>query len=229
MKRIRDVDDLQNKKWKKRSVFNSTTKLLLSALGGNASNPTCRGQPFSSCPAISNTTATFIQDTLATLLKCEADIDKKCGNPVTGNTSKKAELEACGTLADKFTSDFGECFTPSNKPIEDSCLCTEAISESEVKLLEACDVNKEFKEAVKAKDECFAAFSKCKKAEVAAVEGIDTCKDCGKESSLEEELFLNMHIFIYIPRCLSRGTPNICQFWGTTALFRHVKGASKKA
>ena len=203
VKRISDVDDLQNKKWKKRSAFNSTTKRLLSALGGDASIPTCRGQPFSSTPAISNTTATFTQDTLATLLQCEEDIAEKCRNLVTGNSSKKAELEACKTLADNFKSDFQECFTPKNKTIEDSCLCTEAISESEVELLEACDVNKEFKEAVKAKDECFRAFSKCKKAEVAAVEGIDTCKDFGKESSLEEELFANMHIFICIPRCLS--------------------------
>ena len=154
-------------------------------------------------PAISNTKATFTHDTLATLLKCEADIAEKCGNPVTGNTSMLAELEACETLADKFTSNFGECFTPSNKPIEDSCLCTEAISESEVELLKNCSVNKEKIAAVKAKEECFRAFSKCKKAEVAAVEGIDTCKDCGKESSLEEGLFLNMHIYIYIPRCLS--------------------------
>ena len=182
VKRIRDVDDLQNKKWKKRSAFNSTTKRLLSALGGDASNPTCRGQPFSSAPAISNTT--FTQDTLTTLLQCEADIAEKCGNLVTGNSSKKAELEACKTLADNFKSDFEECFTPHNKPIEDSCLCTEAISQSEVELLKACDVNKEKIAAVKAKEECFAAFSKCKKAEVAAVEGIDTCKDCGKESSL---------------------------------------------
>ena len=110
-----------------------------------------------------------------------------------------AELETCETLAKNFTSDFGECFK-SNKPIEDSCLCTEAISESEVELLKACDVNKEFNAAKDAKGECFTAFSKCKKAEDAAVEGIDTCKDCGKESSLEEELFLNMHI--YIPRCV---------------------------
>ena len=200
VKRIKDLDKLQEmKRRKSSSAFNSTTKRLLSALGGDASNPTCRGQPFSSTPTISNTKATFIQDTLVTLLKCEEDIAEKCGNPVTGNTSMLAELETCETLAKNFTSDFGECFK-SNKPIEDSCLCTEAISESEVELLKACDVNKEFNAAKDAKDECFAAFSKCKKAEVAAVEGIDTCKDCGKESSLEEGLFLNMHIYIYIPR-----------------------------
>ena len=47
VKRIKDVDELQNRKWKKSSsAFNSTTKRLLSALGGDASNPTCRGQPF---------------------------------------------------------------------------------------------------------------------------------------------------------------------------------------
>ena len=86
---------------KKELAFNSTTKRLLSALGGDASNPTCRRQPFELTQS-SNTTATFTQDTLATLLKCEADIAEKCGNPLTGNTSKLAELDSCGTLANKF-------------------------------------------------------------------------------------------------------------------------------
>ena len=182
VKRIKGNDKIQDSKGKKNLDFNSTKERLLSALGGNASNPTCGGQPFNS----SNSTSgrAFSQDTLATLVACETDIADQCGNPTTGNASKLAELEACETLANNFKSAFSKCFAAS-KSLDESCTCVEAISESDVSSMQACDVTSDNSAALKAKKACKAAVGKCKTAEAAAVEGIDTCKEETKCSTFE--------------------------------------------
>merc|ERR1719193_1735073 len=147
VKRIKGNDKIQDSKGNKKSDFNSTKERLLSALGGNASNPTCGGQPFNS----SNSTSSraFSQDTLTTLVACETDIADKCGNPTTGNASKLAELEACETLANNFKSAFSKCFAAS-KSLEESCTCVETISESDVASMQECDVSSDNSAALKA-------------------------------------------------------------------------------
>merc|ERR1712223_201241 len=65
VKRIKGNDKIQDSKGNKKSDFNSTKERLLSALGGNASNPTCGGQPFNSS---SSSSRAFSQDTLTTLI-----------------------------------------------------------------------------------------------------------------------------------------------------------------
>ena len=182
VKRIKGNDKIQGSKWNKKLDFNSTKERLLSALGGNASNPTCGGQPFNS----SNSTSSraFSQDTLSTLVACETDIADKCGNPTTGNASKLAELETCETLANNFKSAFSKCFAAS-KSMEESCTCVKAINESDVSSMQACDVSSDNSAALKAKKACKAAVGKCKAAEAAAVEGIDTCKEETKCSLFE--------------------------------------------
>merc|ERR1712013_49845 len=176
VKRIKGNDKIQDSKGNKKSDFNSTKERLLSALGGNASNPSCGGQPFNASSSKSTSGARgFSQDTLATLIACETEIADKCGNPTTGNASKLAELEACETLANDFKSAFSKCFAAS-KTLEESCTCVEAISEEDVASLQKCDVSSDNSAALKAKKACKSAVGKCKTAEAAAVEGIDTCK-----------------------------------------------------
>ena len=175
VKRIKGNDKIQGSKGNKKSDFNSTKERLLSALGGNASNPTCGGQPFNSTASNSTSGRTFSQDTLTTLVACETEIADKCGKPTTGNATKLAELEACETLANNFKSEFSKCFAAS-KSMDESCTCVEAISESDVASMQACDVSGDNSAALKAKKACKAAVGKCKTAEAAAVEGIDTCK-----------------------------------------------------
>ena len=184
VKRIKGNDKIQDSKGNKKSDFNSTKERLLSALGGNASNPTCGGQPFNSTSSNSTSSRAFSQDTLTTLVTCETDIADKCGNPTTGNASKLAELEACETLANNFKSAFSKCFAAS-KSLEESCTCVETISESDVASMQECDVSSDNSAALKAKKACKSAVGKCKTAEAAAVEGIDTCKEETKCSLFE--------------------------------------------
>ena len=159
----------------KSSNFKPTKERLLSALGGDASNQTCGGKPFNSTLSSSTSGSAFSKDTLTTLLACEADIAEKCGNPMTGNADKLAELEACESLADNFRSQFSQCFAVG-KTVAESCACVEDISESDVSSMQDCDVSSDNTAAVKAKRICKAAVGKCKTAETSAVEGIDTCK-----------------------------------------------------
>ena len=175
VKIIKGNDKIQNSRWKKSSNFNPTKERLLSALGGNALNQTCGGKPFNSTLSSSTSGSAFSKDTLTTLLACEADIAEKCGNPMTENVSKLAELEACESLADNFKSEFSKCFAVG-KTMDESCACVEDISESDVASMQDCDVSSDNTAAVKAKQACKAAVGKCKTAEAAAVEGIDTCK-----------------------------------------------------
>ena len=175
VKRIKGNDKIQDSKGNKKSDFNSTKERLLSALGGNSSNPTCGGQPFNTSSSKFTSSRGFSQDTLTTLIACETEIADKCGNPTTGNASKLAELEACETLANDFKSAFSKCFAAS-KTLDESCTCVEAISEEDVASLQKCDVSSDNSAALKAKKACKSAVGKCKTAEAAAVEGIDTCK-----------------------------------------------------
>ena len=176
VKRIKGNDDIQNSKGKKKSEFNTVKDRLLSALGGNALNPTCGGQPPNSIPSSSDSNSDFTQETLATLMACEADIEEKCDNRITGDDLKLEDLEACETLADNFKAAFSKCFNASIS-VEESCACVDKINKSDVASMQKCDVSDDNNIALKAKKSCKAAVGKCKNAAVAAVEGIDTCKE----------------------------------------------------
>merc|ERR1740123_1206155 len=110
--RIKSNDKIQGSKGQKSGEFNATMGRLLSALGGDANNPKCDGTPISASNAFGRALhriASVAKETLETLQNCSADIAEKCGSPLTGNATKKAELEACATLADNFKSAFASC------------------------------------------------------------------------------------------------------------------------
>ena len=165
VKRIKGNIKIQNSKWNKNSNLNPIKERLLSALGGNALNRTSGGKPFNSTSFISTSDGAFSNDTLTTLLRCECDIAEKCGNPMTGNADKLAELELCESLADNFKSEFSKCFA-AGKTMAESCACVEDISESNVLSMQDCEVTADNKAALTAKKACkWLVNGKCKTAE----------------------------------------------------------------
>merc|ERR1712062_610174 len=90
VKRIQGNDRIQGSKGKKKGDFNATMDRLVAALGGDAENPKCDGEPIKDS---SSTNATFRNGTIAkstidTLKNCEKDIAEKCSTAVTGNATK---------------------------------------------------------------------------------------------------------------------------------------------
>jgi len=199
VKRIRGNDKIQGSKKGKKGDFNETYGRLLSALGGNASNPLCDGKPFNATTAsnssASNRTRTLVrsaQDSLATLEKCMANIEESCGAPLTGNSTLNDTLNACLKLADDFKSAFSKCFSADLTP-DAACKCVEAIDEADVKKLQKCDTSKDNENALKLKKKCKKAVGDCKTAQGNSVEGIDLCKErtkCGgaKDKTEAEEI-----------------------------------------
>merc|ERR1719458_349054 len=133
VKRVKGNDKIQGSKGKKKGDFNATMDRLVAALGGDADNPKCDGEPIkgpSPGNATSNSSRTFrngttAKDTIDTLKNCAKDIEEKCATAVTGNATKLAELEACFTVADTFKTDFGKCLE-KKLSIDDQCKCVEA-------------------------------------------------------------------------------------------------------
>ena len=198
VKRIKDNKKIQISKGKKKSEFNAVRDRLLSALGGNASSPTCAGQSFNSTLSNSTRNRAFSQNTLSTLMGCEADIEEKCGDQTTWDTSK---LEECETLALNFKDALSECFAPSMN-MEEGCICVQAIRESDVVSMQKCDAKAENNAALNAKKLCKKAVGECKNAALAAVEGIDTCKEekysqATAEASTAGQLLVELGVFFY--------------------------------
>merc|ERR1711971_1456882 len=189
--RIFGNDKIQESKGQKNGEFNATMARLLSALGGDASNPKCDGSPISGSNASGRAVhrnGSVAKETLETLQNCSIDIAAKCGSPLTGNATKKAQLEACVALADKFKSDFASC-TGASKSIDAACICIEAINATEVEEMQKCDTSSDNTDALARKKACKKAVGTCKTAEANAVEGIDSCKErtkCGGAKDKEE-------------------------------------------
>lgn len=73
----------------KKNDFNSPASILLGAIGGNASAPTCVNSTISS--------------TLATLESCSTNIESSCPE---ANVTLQAEVEALQTAADDYRTKF---------------------------------------------------------------------------------------------------------------------------
>merc|ERR1711962_1476617 len=184
--RILGNDKIKESKGKKSGDFNATMGRLLSALGGDPNNPKCDGTPIANSSGTRN--ASVAKETLETLRSCEADIGEKCGSPLTGNATKKAELEACMSLADNFKSEFSKC-TAASKSIDAACICIEAINGTAVEEMLKCDSSADNSDALARKKACKKAVGTCKTAEANAVEGIASCKErtkCGGAKDKED-------------------------------------------
>jgi len=189
VKRIQGNDRIQGSKGKKKGDFNATMDRLVAALGGDAENPKCDGEPIKDS---SSTNATFRNGTIAkstidTLKNCEKDIAEKCSTAVTGNATKLAELEACGNVSETFKTNFEKCLVKTLS-IDDACKCVEALDDPEAEL-KKCNPKADNDNALKLKKACKKAVGQCKDAEAKAAEGIDSCKErtkCGGVKDPEE-------------------------------------------
>merc|ERR1711936_179439 len=189
VKRIQGNDRIQGSKGKKKGDFNATMDRLVAALGGDAENPKCDGEPIKDS---SSTNATFrngtnAKSTIDTLKNCEKDIAEKCSTAVTGNATKLAELEACGNVSETFKTNFEKCLVKTLS-IDDACKCVEALDDPEAEL-KKCNPKADNDNALKLKKACKKAVGQCKDAEAKAAEGIDSCKErtkCGGVKDPEE-------------------------------------------
>jgi len=192
VKRINTFDKIQGSKGKKKGDFNKTMERLVSALGGDIDNPKCDGEPIKDSNGSSSGNATFrnattAKSTIDTLKTCQKDIEEKCSKAVTGNATKKAELDACFKVADDFKTSFAKCLE-KKLSIDDQCKCVEEISDPEAEL-QKCNPLSDNNKAKELKNACKQSVGTCKDAEAQAAEGIDSCKErtkCGGVKDPEE-------------------------------------------
>merc|ERR1712066_33242 len=189
VKRIQGNDRIQGSKGKKKGDFNATMDRLVAALGGDAENPKCDGEPIKDSSSMNATfrNGTIAKSTIDTLKNCEKDIAEKCSTAVTGNATKLAELEACGNVSETFKTNFEKCLVKTLS-IDDACKCVEALDDPEAEL-KKCNPKADNDNALKLKKACKKAVGQCKDAEAKAAEGIDSCKErtkCGGVKDPEE-------------------------------------------
>merc|ERR1712012_51418 len=161
-----------NKKGKK-GEFEDAAKYMLTAIGGNISSPTCGENTTRSQRAAADAVATY-----NTLINCSASIHEACDMP---NGTINATFNAnCADIYNKSKVASDDCRSNSAYTSDGAaaCNCWEkaAIGITIAKAEGCTKKGKEQAQAVKKqKQKCISAFSKCKKAEDAAVALIYTC------------------------------------------------------
>merc|ERR1719222_1291726 len=175
-KRIRGNERLQKVK---SGDFNDTMVRLLDALGGNSSNPVCRGEEI-----LNGSVEASYADALATLLNCDQDILDACRQPNAKNETRSRELKSCEVLANDFMSDFEECLRP-DLSLTATCFCADNINATNIVSTLNCDLSKYSSDALKSKKSCKESVRMCKSAQAKAVAAIDDCK--------EQKLVISFH------------------------------------
>merc|ERR1712013_196299 len=161
-----------NKKGKK-GEFEDAAKYMLTAIGGDISSPTCGENTTRSQRAAADAVATY-----NTLINCSASIHEACDMP---NGTINATFNAnCADIYNKSKVASDDCRSNSAYTSDGAaaCNCWEkaAIGITFAKAEGCTKKGKEQAQAVKKqKQKCISAFSKCKKAEDAAVALIYTC------------------------------------------------------
>merc|ERR1719222_1593902 len=178
-KRIRGNERIQKAKQVKSGDFNDTMLRLLDALGGNSSNPVCRGEEI-----LNGSVEASYAGALATLLKCDQDILEACRQPNPENETRSRELKSCEVLANNFMSDFEECLRP-DPGLTATCFCADNINATNIVSTMNCDLSKYSSDALKSKKSCKESVRMCKSAQAKAVAAIDDCK--------EQKLVISFH------------------------------------
>jgi len=161
-----------NKKGKK-GEFEDAAGYMLTAIGGNISTPTCGDNSSRTERAAADAVATY-----NTLINCSASIHEACDMPNgTINATFNANCAKIYNLS-KFASD--DCRSNANYTNDGAAACNcweKAAIGIQIAKDEGCtkESSKQAKAVKKQKEKCIKAFSKCKKAEDAAVALIHTC------------------------------------------------------
>merc|ERR1711892_824493 len=159
----------------KKGEFMQAAKFMLQAIGGNISNPTC-GESGTANKARS---AKSSVDNYNTLLNCSNSIKEACTMPKSVfNASKKALLDNCAFIFNKSKTASDDCRTNKDYLANGTAACScwfKAAIGIKIAKKAGCSASDTSKQVKAAKNKCIAAFSKCKKAEDAAVALIHTC------------------------------------------------------
>merc|ERR1712200_236810 len=149
----------------KKDDFKAPADIVLSAVGGHSSNPSCSDSS-------SNSNAT---GSLTVLQNCSTNIEALCP---TANQTLLDEVAACKSAADNFRNTFSDLFVGSKTAAQ---ICTGA-KEASILALETtvrgCVTLVKEAEAAQKKEEntCAAAFQSCRREERASVNHVDNCK-----------------------------------------------------
>merc|ERR1712012_257362 len=171
--RLENQNKVTGDKKGKKGEFEDAAKYMLTAIGGDISPPTCGENTTRSQRAAADAVATY-----NTLINCSASIHEACDMP---NGTINATFNAnCADIYNKSKVASDDCRSNSAYTSDGAaaCNCWEkaAIGITIAKAEGCTKKGKEQAQAVKKqKQKCISAFSKCKKAEDAAVALIYTC------------------------------------------------------
>lgn len=146
-------------KLKKKGTFEEDGNALKTALGNNIENATCGSKKLAK-----NSSTIF---SLKQLLNCSAIIKEGCASLEVNST-------VTGSCADTLTEFKDESKKCVAKTGSEACSCWEKLTEYRSNI-SACKILTYSKEIKSALTTCKEAFSKCKKAQDAAVEYVSTC------------------------------------------------------
>merc|ERR1711892_682042 len=146
-------------KLKKKGNFEADGKLLKKALGDSIENATC-----GTTKLASNSSALF---SLKVLSNCSEIIKEGCSDLTVNETV----TGFCTTVLTAFKDDSKTCVTKSG---DEACSCWSKLTDyrANITSCKVLDYSKEIKSFLST---CKTAFSKCKKAQDAAVEYVSTC------------------------------------------------------
>lgn len=166
----------------KKDEFSAAAVLMLDALGGNISNPSCN----------SNSTSAAALAAIANynlLNNCSASVEEACTMPTeTYNATITAQLDACATIFDTSKSIADDCRSLKMNTVNgtNACICwANAAIGIKVAKKAGCKASSTAKSVKTQKTKCLVAFGDCKKAEDSAVALIHACMT-GDIKSLEE-------------------------------------------
>lgn len=175
--RLKSHDKITGSKLGKKGNFEKTAGYMLTALGGNISNPQC-GEAASNTTSSSRAAKSAVNN-YEQLLNCSAVIKEACTMPNdTFDDTKDAFFTECATIFETSKNISEQCRTDdANKSNATSaCVCW-ANAARGIKLAKEkkCTASSTAKDVKKQKNKCTKAFGDCKKAEDAAVALIGAC------------------------------------------------------
>jgi len=184
-KRIQSFNKTINGKLEKKDVFANVTSLLLSSLGGDASNISC-GDSGSN----DTTAAATAYTTYTSLSNCSTLISANCTMPDDVlPSSVLSDFEACVTKFNNIRDKAEACRTNSTNAEDGAaaCECWNNVNTmiSKVKESSKCSASSYSKAVKTFNQNCVSAFSSCRTLEDASVQLVYTCGsgDVKKSSS----------------------------------------------
>jgi hypothetical protein len=171
--RLENQNKVTGNKQGKKGEFEDAAKYMLTAIGGNISTPTCGDNSSRTTRAAADAVATY-----NTLINCSAAIHDACDMP---NGTINATFNAnCANIYNLSKTASDDCRSNSNYTTDGAAACN-CWEKAAIGIVIAKDAgctkesSKQAKAVKKQKTKCISAFSKCKKAEDAAVALIHTC------------------------------------------------------